>query len=72
MTYHWSKNIVRDVQEAPKHYAYKGLIFPLFQEVRDSRSEPRYAFFGCKALTRAQIREHVHIMIDRGEYAQPV
>jgi hypothetical protein len=68
--YHWRKNIVRDTVEAPDVLQYKGLSFPLYlgrlTSEQFSLKQPHYAWFGGKAMTAAQIRYNVNLMISRG------
>ena len=71
--YHWSKN-ENAHHKHPAAYAYKGLVFPLYAGKnaelisRQNGDKTIFAFFGNRAMTVPQIRYHVELMIDRGEY----
>lgn len=71
--YHWDEKLTNAEGKPPKHFIYKGLSFPLLEAALNTdkninEPEVQYAFFGGRALTTAQICEHVEIMINLGEY----
>ena len=72
--YHWSKN---EHHHQPKAFLYKGLVFPLYAgkdaEIKSQQNGNKtiFAFFGKRAMTESQIRYHVGLMIESGEYRPP-